>query len=393
MQFAVPEIIDDDVRAVVNVLRSGWLTTGSVTAEFEEALADYLGVDHVVATSSCTAALECTVAALALPAGTRVAVPAWTFVSTVSVLLRLRLRPVLVDSDPASLNMSAGSLERALGHQAAAVVPVHFAGVPVAAEVFDLASSAGLPVVEDCAHALGAALGPMDESRARCYSFYATKNLTTGEGGAVATNDPELAAFARTHRLHGMSQDAWRRYGPGGAATYDVATTGIKGNLPDLLAALGLSQLRRIDSMQERRRRLVTQYRARLAEVPGVTCVPDTLAVDGADHLLVVLLPEGVDRDAVVTAMSARGITTSVHFQPVHRLSAIRPHVDIPDGLPVCDTLWPRVLSLPLHPTLTPDEVDVVVDVLTQVLRSWSVHRVSDPPSSGCPQEVVCVPS
>jgi dTDP-4-amino-4,6-dideoxygalactose transaminase len=370
VHFAMPEITDDDVDAVVNVLRSGWLTTGSVSHEFEKALADYLGVAHVMVTSSGTTALECAFAGLGLPLGAHVAVPAWTFVSTVSVLARLRLRPMLVDSDPHSLNMSVTSLQHAVARGAKAVLPVHFAGTPVDSEIFDLAAQRRLPVIEDCAHALGAVLDKTRVSRAACYSFYATKNLTTGEGGAVATDDGELADFVRVHRLHGMSKDAWRRHEPGGTATYDVVSRGIKANLPDLLAALGMSQLRRIHSMQARRRHLVLDYRERLADVPGITCIPETLVAGEADHLFVVLLPAGSDRDTVAAAMASRGVTTSVHFQPVHRFSAIRPLVDVEGGLPVCEAMWPRVLSLPLYPTLASDDVDRVVETLAGVLRT-----------------------
>lgn len=372
IQFATPEVTEDDVEAVVAVLRSGWLTTGMVAQDFERELAERIGVRHVVATSSCTTALECAVAGLRLPPGSRVAVPSWTFVSTVTVLLRLGLVPVMVDADPATLNLSTTSLARALDRDVAAVLPVHFAGTPVDPDVFALARSSRLPVVEDCAHALGTRLPDGRGSLAGCYSFYATKNLTSAEGGALATDDDDMADFARTYRLHGMSRDAWRRYEPGASPTYDLVQRGIKANLPDLLAALGRSQLRRFDDMQARRRQAVLRYRELLARVPGVSVVPERFDPDSADHLMVVLLPEGVEREGVVRAMSLAGITVSVHFQPVHRFPALQGSLDVDGGLEVCDALWPRAISLPLHPGLSPDDVDRVVTSLADALSPGS---------------------
>lgn len=368
VHFATPEITEQDVEAVVSVLRSGWLTTGTVARAFEEDLAEQVGARHVVTTSSCTTALECAVAALHLPPGARVAVPAWTFVSTVTVLVRLGLRPVLVDSDPDTLNLSVPALERAVRTDLQAVLPVHFGGTPVSEGVWALAAAAGLPVVEDCAHALGTRLPPLAGARARCYSFYATKNLTTAEGGALATDDDELAHFARTYRLHGMSKDAWRRYEPGALPTYDLEQAGIKANLPDLLAALGRSQLRRFSDMQLRRRAAVLHYRALLAQVPGVRLAPSEPDPDSADHLLVVVLPEGVERDDVVRSMARDGVTASVHFRPVHHFAALRDLVEVGPGLPTCDALADRVLSLPLHATLASRDVERVVSSLADAL-------------------------
>ena len=364
VHFAIPDVDESDIAAVTAVLRSRWLTTGQEAHGFEDDLASYLQVPHVVTTSSCTTALQAAVAALHLPPGSRVAVPAWTFVSTVSILIHLGLTPVLVDADPTTLNLSASSFDAALRSGVAAAVVVHFAGTPVAAEIFDAAARAGIPVVEDCAHAIGTDLAVHEASVAQCFSFYVTKNLSTGEGGALATRDPEIAAFARTYRLHGMTADAWRRYLPGGTASYDVLEPGIKANLPDLLAALGRSQLRRFPQLQARRRELVTAYRRRLAEMPELTCVPVLPDAASADHLMVVLLADGIDRDPLVAGMRDAGISTSVHFRPVHHLSGLRPRVEVADTLAVCDALAPRALSLPLHPGLTVADVDRVVDAL-----------------------------
>ncbi len=374
IQFSVPDIDDADVAAVTRVLRSGWLTTGYETLALEAELAARIDAPHVVAVSSCTAALELAFRALDLKPGARVGVPTWTFVATALPAVHLGATPVLLDVDPHTLNLSPASLDAALRAELDAVVPVHFGGVPVNRAVHELCDAAGVPVVEDAAHALGASdyRGPISGagSVGACFSFYATKNLTAGEGGALATHRDDVAARARSMRLHGLSQDAWARYRPDGPAAYDLVDPGIKANLPDVLAALARSQLSRFDALQAKRRAIVARYRAELATaLPDVRPVPAELAVDGADHLMVVLLPEGVDRDAVRTALTDAGIGTSVHFRPLHQFAWFAEHAVVGrGGLSVADALADRALSLPLHPGLTDADVDRVVDCLAGAL-------------------------
>jgi dTDP-4-amino-4,6-dideoxygalactose transaminase len=373
VRFAAPPLDERDVEAVVAVLRRGWITTGEETEAFEAELAAATGARHVVAMSSCTAALETAFAHLHLPPGSVVGVPTWTFVSSALAPLKHGCDVLLLDVDEDTLNVDAEAVERGLDAGMAALLAVHFGGVPVAREVLDLAAHAGVPVVEDAAHALGAAdhRGPIAGrgTAGACFSFYATKNLTTAEGGALATDDPDLAAFARSYRLHGLDADAWARYRPGARASYDLVSGGIKANLPDLLAALGRSQLRRFGELQARRRAAVRRYRAGLAGVPGLRFVPAEVAAGGADHLAVVLLPEGTDRDRVVAAMADAGIGTSVHFQPLHRFGWLgeRARLD-PGGTPVADAAAGRALSLPLHPSLADDDVDRVCEELARCL-------------------------
>jgi dTDP-4-amino-4,6-dideoxygalactose transaminase len=369
--FAVPEVTEDDIAAVTRVLRSGWLTTGTECAGLEADLAHHLGAAHVVAVSSCTAALEISLAHLRLPPGSRVGVPAWTFISTALAAVHNNLTPVLLDVDPTTLNLSPRALSAALDRGLDAVIAVHFGGVPVAAEVHHLCAAAGVPLVEDAAHALGSRdhRGPVGGpgGAAVCFSFYATKNLTSAEGGAIATDDADLAAFARAYRLHGMSADALARYQPGGSVGYDLVEPGIKANLPDVLAALARSQLRRFDHMQARRRELLATYRAHL-EPRGLRFVPGVPDPGSADHLAVVVLPDGVDRAAVITGLKAAGIHPSVHFRPLHHFSWFAANAAVgPGGLPVCDALADRMLSLPLHVGLTETDIQRVADTLTRL--------------------------
>lgn len=370
--FAAPQITQDDMDAVAGVLRSGWLTTATESAGLEEDLSAYLGAEHVVAVSSCTAALEIALAHLRLPAGARVGVPAWTFVSTALAAAHNGLHPVLLDVEPGTLNLSPVALEGALEEGLDAVVPVHFGGLAVDRSIHDQCAAAGVPVVEDAAHALGASdvrgrIGGRGTSAA-CFSFYATKNLTSGEGGALATDDSELAAFARSYRTHGMSADSWNRYQPGGTVGYDLLEAGIKANLPDVLAALARSQLRRFDDSQASRRSILSRYRRRL-EGSGVRFVPASEELSSADHLAVVLLPTDVDRTRVISGLKAAGVHPSVHFRPLHQFTWFAENASIgPGGLPVCEALAPHALSLPLHVNLTGDDVDRVCDELLTLL-------------------------
>jgi dTDP-4-amino-4,6-dideoxygalactose transaminase len=280
---------------------------------------------------------------------------------------------VLLDIDPDTLNLDPAALERALDDGLDALVIVHVAGNAVDSRVRKAADAAGVPVVEDAAHAL-----PTGDDRglvagqgtvAACFSFYATKNVAGGEGGALTTEDPALADFARSYRLHGLTKETWRRFREGDEVPHDVVMAGIKANLPDPLAALARSQLSRLPELQAGRRAAVDRYRANLAAVDGVTCVPAERDPGSADHLMVVLLPEDVDRAAVTASMDAAGVRTGIHFPPLHHLTWFRDHAEIgPGGLPVADALAPRVLSLPLHPTLSDDDVDTVCQSLADAL-------------------------
>lgn len=371
--FAAPDITDDDIDAVTAVLRSGWLTTGDVCAQLESDLAARLEVPDVVAMSSCTAAIEAAYARLDLPPGSRVGVPTWTFVSSALAPHRAGAAPVLLDVDANTLNLSPASLAAALDAGLEAVVGVHFGGVPLDASVRELCRAAGVPLIEDAAHALGSVddRGPIAGrgTAGACLSFYATKNLTSAEGGALATDDAELAHFARSYRLHGLSHDSWNRYQPGGRAEYDLEAAGIKGNLPDVLAALARSQLARFDDLQARRRAAVGLYRDALRDLPDVGCIPNSPDPRSSDHLFVIVLPAHVERARVVEVLDEARIKTSVHFRPLHRFAWFREHsTPGPTGVTVAESMADRVLSLPLHPAVGEVEVARVVDALRRAL-------------------------
>jgi dTDP-4-amino-4,6-dideoxygalactose transaminase len=375
--FANAEIVPEAQQAAVQALQSGWITMGPQTAEFERDLATCLGARHVVAVSTCTAAIEIAIRALRLPPGAAVLTPSLTFCGAVAPILQAGLRPVLVDvaadtllPTPASVAVAAG---RAGGPEA--MIIQHMGGHP--ADVGKLAAAAGLPlsrIIEDAAHGLAAELhgAPVGaHSHAACFSFYATKNLPIGEGGAIATDDDELAEFARTIRLHGMSRDAWRRYLPGGSWRYDVAEPGLKANITDIQAAIGRAQLAYLPAWQQRREWLAAEYDAALRDVPGLVLPTRPGEGKHAWHLYEVRITEefGPSRDAVIESLAAQGIGTSVHFIPVHQLAGYRRLLGPQEcqSVPVTDQVANEVLSLPLYPALTEVNVRNVTTALLTV--------------------------
>jgi dTDP-4-amino-4,6-dideoxygalactose transaminase len=372
--FANAEIVPEAQEAALRVLRSGWLTMGPQTQGFERELAAYLGAPHVIAVSSGTAAVELALRALHLPPGAAVLTPSLTFCGAVAPILREGLRPVLVDVDDRTFlptpDTVAAAARRA-GRPAAMIVQ-HMGGHP--ADVAELAEAAGLArsaVIEDAAHGL-AAQGPEGPvgatSQAACFSFYATKNLPIGEGGAVATCDAAVADHVRSARLHGMSKDAWRRYLPGGSWRYDVTEPGMKANITDMQAAIGRAQLRRLPAWQARREELAARYDAALAGVPGLLLPPRPARGRHAWHLYQVRVgPDyGLSRDELIEALTRRGIGTSVHFIPVHHLSGFAAALGRQEcqSVPVTDQVADEILSLPMYPALTDDDVDRVTDAL-----------------------------
>jgi dTDP-4-amino-4,6-dideoxygalactose transaminase len=255
------------------------------------------------------------------------------------------------------------------------VIGVHFAGTPLSPEIHQICADAGIPLIEDAAHALGAS-----DHRGRiagqgtagaCFSFYATKNLTSAEGGALATDDPDLAAFAQSFRLHGLSRDAWARYTPGArTGSYDIVGDGLKANLPDVLAAIARAQLRRFDEMQERRAEMDRAYRALLSGIDEVTVVPAGPCAGSAHHLMVVVLPDHADRDTVQKQMSAESIGTSIHFRPLHTFAWFDQQglTSGPGGTPNADSVAQRALSLPFHTQLTDRDIQRVCETLDHAL-------------------------
>jgi len=375
IQINAPTISDADRRAVCDVLDTGWVGTGPECEAFERELAQFLGADHVVCVDSCTAALQLMLDHLALGPHSRVAVPAWTHVATALPAVHRGAQVVLVDCDPHTLAMDVSSLERAISNGIDVAVPVHFAGVPVPRAIWDLCDAHGVLVVEDAAHAFGASdeLGLLRGlgSVGAAFSFHATKNLTCGEGGAIVTTDGELASALRHTRLHGLELDAWQREITGTWTMGDLRTPGRKANLPDILAALGRSQLSSFNTRQAHRRVLTDRYLKQLDQIDGISRVPVDRHIGSADHMIVAVLPPGVPRDRIVDFLAGHGISTGLHYAPLHHLSWFRTNATIaPGGLPVCDDLADRALTLPLHASLQLEEIDLVCEHLDAAIAA-----------------------
>lgn len=375
--FYQPLTGDRDVRQVTHAIRSGWLTTGPKVAEFEARLADRVGARHGIAVNSCTAALHLALAALGVGPGDEVITSPYTFAATGEAILYLRAKPVFVDIDARTLNLDPDAVARAFTRRTRALLPVHIAGLPCDMEALAaLASRRRVPIVEDAAHALGAAVGRRAIgalSEMTCFSFYATKNLTTGEGGMVTLGDTRLADRLRRLSLHGLTRDAWKRYSRAGSWRYDVVELGFKYNMTDVAAAIGLAQLSRFDAMQRRRLHLARRYARALegedayenpAESPGTT---------HAWHLFILRLRPGVlriGRDELIERLRDRGVGTSVHFQPLHLHSFYRRTFGYRRGsYPVTERESSRAISLPLYPGMSDAALDRVAATLRELAR------------------------
>jgi len=369
--FHLPSIGDEEVREVEATLRSGWLTTGPRTAQFERDFAAYVDAAHALAVNSCTAGLHLALVALGIGKGDEVITTPLTFCSTVHAILHTGAKPVLADVGPDG-NIDPAEIERAITPHTRAIIPVHLAGLPCEMNaIWDIARRHGLFVVEDAAHAAGtkyegrqigtgSASSGEPASDATAFSFYATKNMTTGEGGMVTTPRESLAARMRMLSLHGMNRDAWNRYSERGNWYYEVADAGFKYNLTDIQSALGIHQLRKLESFIETRTRYAQIYNQELGGTPEAALPPDRANCRHAWHLYILRLNLDllkIDRQGFIEELRHRGVGASVHFIPIplHPFFA-----KLGLGERRCQRaldLYPRIVSLPLYPAMTEDQV------------------------------------
>jgi len=379
--FHRPSIGPAERDAVMEVLDSRWLTTGQKTVAFEEAVKSRLGCEHAVAVNSATAALHLILEALGVTTGDEVVVPTYTFAACGETVRYLGARPRLADVDPVTFNATAATIEAQLRPETKAIMVVHFGGLMADMDpILELARSRNLPVIEDAAHALpcsrdGREAGTVGTAGA--LSFYATKTVTTGEGGMLLTGSSEIANRARSMRLHGLTRDAWKRYSGGGSWYYEIEDVGFKYNLTDLAAAIGLVQLDRAEDMRLERERVARRYGrafaassiADLVELP-VTPRPNEVH---AWHLYPIRLHldrVAVSRAEAIDRLAEAGIGTSVHFIPLHLHPYYRrTYGYAPTDLPVANLQFEREISLPIYPDLADDEVDYVVEQLAAILK------------------------
>lgn len=369
--FAPPAIGPDEIREVTETLESGWLSTGPRVRRFEEAFAAYTGAPHAIAVNSCTAALHLSLLAAGIGPGDEVVTTPFTFCATANVVVHTGATPIFADVDPATGNLDPRQVERAITPRTKAIVVVHYAGRPAPVEVFEaIGRRQGLVIIEDAAHCIeGIRLGRKigTTSPFTCFSFYASKNLTTGEGGMVTLASADHAAFVRTASLHGMSRDAWTRYERGGSVHYDVVMAGFKYNMSDLQAAVGLHQLSALDRHHVRRAEICARYDEAFADLPIARFAPVPPGDLDAHHLYTVHiepLAAGRTRDDVAAALAEAGVATSVHFRALHLHRFYRERFGFAPGMfPHAERLADTTLSLPLSASLTDAQVDRAIEV------------------------------
>ena len=380
LPFAIPWIGEREKQLVMEALESGWITTGPKSQELARRVAELAGAKHAVAVNSATGALHLALEALGIGPGDEVITSTNTFVATVNVIEHVHARPVLVDVEPDTLNLDPRAVEAALTSRTKAIISVDYGGQPCDYDALHaLAAPRGLRIVDDAAHALGASYGgrPIGSlADVTAFSFYANKNLTTGEGGAAVTDDPALAERIQLLSLHGMSRDAWKRYSDTGSWYYEVVAPGWKYNLSDVLAAIGLGQLERFAEFQQRRVELVARMQANLADVPEVRTPVARPGLVHAWHLFPIALELErltIDRGRFITELRAENIGTSVHFIPIHRHPHFRDSLKLqPADFPVAENAYRRAITLPLFPRMTDRDADDVCEAVRKIARA---HR------------------
>jgi len=393
--FFKPHISDDEVAQVVNTLRSGWLTTGPKTKEFESSFANYIGSNQAVALNSCTAALHLALEAIGLKSGEGVLVPTMTFAATAEVVRYFNAIPILVDCRSTDLTMDPEDAAQRLkaaqtrGTKVSAMIPMHYGGqICEMLPLLRLAAENDLRVIEDAAHCLPGKFRATPEapwqnvgsfSDVSCFSFYANKCITTGEGGMACTNNEAYAERMRIMSLHGISRDAWKRFSAEGSWYYEIQAPGFKYNLTDVASSIGLEQLKKVDFLHRDRRRVAEMYRTFLGNIEELTLPCELPNRVHSWHLFAVRLNTkriAIDRAAFISRLKEMGIGTSVHWMPLHMHPYYRQAGGYkPEDFPVAAAIYPELISLPIYPDMTPGEVEYVASAVRALVENNLVAR------------------
>lgn len=385
--FALPECGDDEIMEVVAVIKSGWLTTASRCFRFEEDFAKFIGVKHALAVNSATAALHLGLEALGIAEGDKILVPTFTFTATAEVVRYLKADPIFVDCDLETFCITPTLIENTLANNQSlimdnslkGIIPVHFGGHPCDIDsILKLSKNKNLKIIEDAAHALptkykGRMIGTFGDIT--CFSFYANKTITTGEGGMLCTDDNEVAKRVKIMRLHGINRDVWDRFSTGASWEYDVVAPGFKYNMPDINAALGIHQLKKAEIFRNKRQQIAEVYYNSLRNIPGL--ILPRIQCNMEDHswyLFIILIDSnktlrGVNRDKFVDEMTKRNIGTSVHYKPIHRMTYYRERYGLkPEMFPNAEWIFQRCVSLPMFSAMTNEQVSYVVQNIREVM-------------------------
>jgi dTDP-4-amino-4,6-dideoxygalactose transaminase len=377
--FHKPFIGEEEVNEIVDTVRSGWLSMGPKTIRFEEAFNSYIGSKKSIAVSSWTAAGHLVLEAFGIKPGDEVIVPTMTFPATAEIVCYLGAKPVFVDVEEDTLNISLKEIEKAITPKTKAIIPVHYGGQPCDMdEILQIAKDNNIKVMEDAAHSLpatykGKKVGTISD--VTCFSFYATKTLSTGEGGMICTNDDEIAERCSIMRLHGINRDAWKRYTESGSWYYEVVAPGFKYNFTDLQASLGLPQLKKVDSMWQSRKDIASRYTAALKDNEFLTLHTIKEDRESSWHLYPIRLNLErltINRAQLIDEMRKLNIGAGVHFMPVHQHIYYTQTYNLDDkNYPVASAVFPRLVSLPIYPGMKEEHVDKVINVLVDLLTKY----------------------
>ena len=379
LPFHQASIGEEEVKEIIQTLNSGWLTTGQKTRLFEKTFADYIGCKHAIGLNSCTSGLHLSLVVSGVSSGDEVITSPITFPATTNVIVHQNAKPVFVDVEPETLNINCSEIESKINDSTKAILPVHFAGHPCDMDtIISLAQKHNLTVIEDAAHALeskyhGNKIGAIGNFTA--FSFYATKNITTGEGGMLTTNDDHYADKLRILSLHGISKNAWKRYGKDGFQHWELLMPGYKYNMFDIQASLGIHQIKKVESFLSRRMQIVKKYNDAFEKTEEIQLLKVESNIKHAHHLYVIVIKTEnlkVSRDEVLTEIQKRGIGVAVHFRSLHLQPFFKQHFNYKKGMfPQAEYLSDRVISLPLYPKMTDEDVSRVIETVLSVLHSF----------------------
>ncbi|MDU3158419.1 MAG: UDP-4-amino-4-deoxy-L-arabinose aminotransferase, partial [Hafnia alvei] len=374
LPFSVPSMGEDEIAAVAEVLRSGWITTGPKCQQLESAFSQYVGAKHAIAVSSATGGMHVTLMALGIGAGDEVITPSQTWVSTINIITLLGAEPVMVDVDRDTLMVQPAQIEAAITEKTKAIIPVHYAGAPADLTALrEIAARHNIPLIEDAAHAVGTRFGDemIGSQGTAIFSFHAIKNMTCAEGGMVVTDDDELADKVRCFKFHGLAVDAFDRQALGRKPQAEVVAPGYKYNLADINAAIALVQLEKLPAMNARRQELVARYRKALQGSPLLPLTVPEYPHHHAWHLFMVRVDKdlcGIDRNTMMEKLKEHGIGTGLHFRAAHTQKYYREKY--PD-LRLPNTEWnsASLMTLPLFPDMQDSDVDRVVKAISDILE------------------------
>ncbi len=379
LPFHQASIGEEEVKEIIQTLNSGWLTTGQKTRLFEKTFADYIGCKHAIGLNSCTSGLHLSLVVSGVSSGDEVITSPITFPATTNVIVHQNAKPVFVDVEPETLNINCSEIESKINDSTKAILPVHFAGHPCDMDtIISLAQKHNLTVIEDAAHALeskyhGNKIGAIGNFTA--FSFYATKNITTGEGGMLTTNDDHYADKLRILSLHGISKNAWKRYGKEGFQHWELLMPGYKYNMFDVQASLGIHQIKKVESFLNRRVQIVKKYNDAFEKTEEIQLLKPESNIKHAHHLYVTVIKTEnlkVSRDEVLNEIQKRGIGVAVHFRSLHLQPFFKQHFNYKKGMfPQAEYLSDRVISLPLYPKMTDEDVSRVIETVLGVLHSF----------------------